>query len=313
MIDDVMLKILAKDPAQRYATGKAFVNALAEAVNPRQPAPGAAPRGAAKPAASSSLPKGLPRAYLWGGVALGAIVLVAALVGRSRSHETPPAPTVSPASPDATSLAAEPPVPPPPIATSASKRGGPKASPSASTRPPKDRSAAAAPKSSEPIRPSPEPAAATHEAPAPAPAEEPPPRHPAAATHAPAPAAAAEPAHLSVSIGHWISRGTLTVFADGEPILVREFTKKKIVPFQTSAWDAVDVPAGARELTAKVVTAKGETYVAGSYPIELTPGGRAVVRLGLRNEILTFKKPGAAKDEEPAPEGAPAEPSSPGG
>jgi hypothetical protein len=116
-----------------------------------------------------------------------------------------------------------------------------------------------------------------------------------------------------VSIGHWISRGTLTVFADGEPILVREFSKKMIVPFQTSAWDAVDLPAGARELTAKVVTPKGQTYVTGSYPIELAPGGRTVVRLGLRNEVLTFKKPGSGKDDEPAPDGAPAGPASPGG
>jgi hypothetical protein len=117
---------------------------------------------------------------------------------------------------------------------------------------------------------------------------------PASAAEAPAgdaaPALPARAASLELSLGHWISQGTLTVSIDGTTVLSEEFSKKKILPYQTTEWEAVPIPSGARTLTARVTTPKGKVYVSPPYGLVLAPGELSRIRVGFRDDALTFKR-----------------------
>ncbi len=302
-IDEVMAKILAKDPVQRFATGREFIDALSAALDGTRPArtAHAQPRSATpgEPRARRSLPP----VVAWGAPLALAAVAVVALTWRSGSDETPavPAPVVAvrrsaPVPAPAPVVASKPPVAKAPPSRGPAPVTTPRTDPG-----PRNRTKAAAETTALPLLPAPEPPPVSVAIVVPAAPPEP-------ATAVPA----APPAHVAVSLGHWVSRGTLTVYADGEPILTRDFSKKKIVPFQNSTWDAVDVPAGARELSAKVTTPKGETYSAGAFSIDLPAGGRVALRLGLRNEVLSFKRGDSGKEADADSE-APDPSPSPGG
>jgi len=123
---------------------------------------------------------------------------------------------------------------------------------------------------------------------------------PPAAAVAPAasPPVPARTASRALSLGHWISRGTLTVSIDGTPVLSEEFSKRKILPFQTTEWEPVAIPSGKHTLTAKVTTPKGKVYVSPPYGLDLGPGERSAIRVGFRNDALTFRRRGSEPSEE---------------
>jgi hypothetical protein len=103
-----------------------------------------------------------------------------------------------------------------------------------------------------------------------------------------------------VTLAHWITRGTLTVWLDGREILKDTFSKKLLVPFQTTTWDSITILSGSHQLTAAVVGTKGKVYVSEPFQIEASRTRSAAVRIGFKNEALVIRR--KEKGEKDSPE-----------
>jgi serine/threonine-protein kinase len=102
-------------------------------------------------------------------------------------------------------------------------------------------------------------------------------------------------AELSISLAHWIARGTLTVSLDGKPVFAERFQKAKLALQQTTTWDPLKAPAGAHTLTARVNGDNGKTYLSKPYRIELEKAAGAAVRIAFKGSKLTIVSSPAAR------------------
>jgi hypothetical protein len=129
---------------------------------------------------------------------------------------------------------------------------------------------------------------ATEPATAPAVAESPPPQtSPVAAeepvVEAPRPG---EPGRLLVRLRHRINSGTLTLLANGRPVLEGEFVKKKLVMSKVSEWEPIKLPEGRHRLSARVVGGKGKQYESAPLDVTLQAGGTLNVTVAIEDQAL---------------------------
>jgi hypothetical protein len=93
----------------------------------------------------------------------------------------------------------------------------------------------------------------------------------------------------TISIASRMSRGTLTVLVDGSPILSDEFSKKKWMLYHVTEWSNLKVPSGRHQLTAEVKGPDGETYRSEPYAVGFEPGEERSLRISVKDGALVFK------------------------
>ncbi len=87
-----------------------------------------------------------------------------------------------------------------------------------------------------------------------------------------------------------MTRGTLTVWLDGAPILDEEFSKRKLVPYQTTVWDAIAIAPGPHDLTARVTSGNDRVLLSSPFAVDLEPGAAAAVKITVKDDVLSFKR-----------------------
>jgi hypothetical protein len=92
-----------------------------------------------------------------------------------------------------------------------------------------------------------------------------------------------------VSLKHRINAGTLTVFVDGRPALVGDFTKRKLDPVKVTHWDAIPVAAGEHEVQARVEGGKGKEYTSPRRTLRIGAGATAPLEIVLRDGALDLE------------------------
>jgi len=298
-VDAVMERILAKDPAARYASGREFQEALVQALR-------ADPCTPEEAAASAPAPRARRPAILWGVPALALLGLAVAAIWVFADHsepaaQRPPAPASAGTSHPEGGTASTP-APAPSVASATTDRGRaplaaparsiqapvPKPRPRATERAPARPASRSAPRS---VANAPRAAAAREKTVKAREIAAPRIGSGATASIPPPPAAAAAgPASLTISLGHRVSRGTLTVFVDGRAVLAEEFTRGKMTPYQITTWDAMSVASGRHQVSARL-EAEGDDKVYRSEPLDADFGaGKDVsLRVSIKEDTLALR------------------------
>jgi serine/threonine-protein kinase len=95
---------------------------------------------------------------------------------------------------------------------------------------------------------------------------------------------------MAFELGTRMRGGTLVVALDGRPILTEAFEKKnRLLPYQTTSWPEIEVPAGRHQLTARIESAKGEIKVSAPLTVEVEPAQTLNLRLVLKDDSVVFK------------------------
>jgi serine/threonine-protein kinase len=251
-LDQVMERVLAKAPNDRFSTGAEFHQALLACTsNP------------------IAVPK-KPRRSVW---ALAAVPLLAAAIVLLISRGGRGSAIVAvPSAPNALAPAEN--------GTTASPAKAPAAQ--TSQQPQKPKRQTEAPKSAPHIPVKPEPAP-SHAAAKPAAIAS------SAPAKAQAPVRQLPAANVTISLAHRMRQGTLVVSLDGVPIFDEKFTKSKLAIFQTTVWDPLHAPAGEHAIIARVTGQDGKTYVSDSYSVAFPSGKGIALRIGLKGDALTVK------------------------
>ncbi len=293
-VDAVLERVLAKDPAARQENGREFYEALASALSGGALAPGEAdPAGAAPPPARPVRRRALGWAVM--GLALsGAAMVALSLRSGGRGDETgrlsvplgtrpPEATAAGPAgtsgipAQEAHSLAQE--VSPAEERTRTAE----------STLPQDTGAASAKPRTPSASRSSTRTSTTADRTNA-IPAAPPTARLSASTRPKTANAPASGPVAFTISLGHFVQRGNLTVFVDGRAVLAEEFSKGKLTPYQITTWDAMSISSGRHQITARL-EAEGREKVYRSEPLEAEFGaGKEVsLRVSIKDEALALR------------------------
>ncbi|HKQ61208.1 MAG TPA: hypothetical protein VJS92_07940 [Candidatus Polarisedimenticolaceae bacterium] len=95
---------------------------------------------------------------------------------------------------------------------------------------------------------------------------------------------------VTISITSLMRRGNLVVSLDNVPVFNEEFRKPIYLISQTTTWgDPLQVAAGKHRLTAKVVGARGKTYVSETYNLEVSPTKGMDLRFRTKGDRLTVE------------------------
>jgi len=299
-IDRVLARILAKDPDERYGSGREFAEEFTRVL-----------LGLPADTHTAKVPKpwrgkldSRILALIGFGIVVSGIVLVSY---GSRRSGTPPAETAS-----ASVRAPRPPsgelvqavVPPPASAkpgkpdagkpkTSAARAAGQAEAPRAkAAKKPAGVSAETAP-SGDPKGTAPD--GDGEDGAAPSAAEAPLLAHAAAPRTSPAQQLGAPRAtgFMAFQLGTSMRGGTLVVALDGKPILSEEFEKKhRLMPYQTTRWPEIEVPAGRHELSARIESSKGDVKVSAPVTVEVEPAQTLNLRMVLKDDSVVFKSGG---------------------
>ena len=271
-LDPVLERILAKEPSDRFASGKEFHDALRACLSDEAAGPSAPPVAVAS-----------KRPYVaWGmaAVALVGVAVAVVLLSRQRGTGSPPADSPFPSDPVATISSAAPVRPEAKGLTQQSARAKP--------LPPPPRTPAKKP----PTKPGAPPVAPAASDARVASKAESRPSVPKAATvsNAAATVATAPTVNVTISLAHRLRRGTLIVLLDGVAVFNEKFAKSKLALVQTTVWDPLKAPVGGHTLTARVTGEDGKTYVSDSYTFEFPRDQGVELRFGLKGDSLTVKQ-----------------------
>jgi tRNA A-37 threonylcarbamoyl transferase component Bud32 len=269
-LDPVMERMLAKNPSERYGSGREFLAELLPHLQNEQ-----TPQ--ATPPAAQVKPRRMPGWWLAAAAAL--VLAIVGLWSRGKSKAEPAAGATPVVTNGAAARSAPPRAPrlnEKPVKPPAAKKTAPLPSPKpASPKPALEKPAA------------PPPAAVAKPSPPPPPVEpRPAPRSAAAATAAPARGAA----NVTIRFAHRMRHGKLVVLLDGKPIFDEQFSKSKFVITQTTVWDPLKAPAGVHSITARVQGDDGKSYASEALAVDWAQGQDVELKIGLKGEALTFKK-----------------------
>ena len=293
-IDLVIGKILAKNPDERYQTGKEFLESFREAMS--QPPPVeedltvvSGEREKTAPPEEKRGPRLPPLSLTWIGIAAVAVLLVLGwgllktFPGSVEKEARKAAGTVSAAP---TETARPPGGHPGPVVegpASQEESQGTEERPAARESPPGGEEESAVPG---------DPAGGQErEAPSPpAPRVRELEKHEIPGSRS-SPALVAGVARLEVKILHWINRGSLTVYVDDNAVKKGWFSKKKYIPAKTSSIGTASVPAGTHRLKVKVVGSKGNVFWSKSERVTFDANTRRklTVTVGTENLSLRFE------------------------